>query len=260
MRPTPGRRTDKTEPRGKWTFSFWFISTNNSSSSTSWNVVWERHAARVRQWHWHRRTCFTLCYYSALASLLPGDTDGVSLSRVSQSLDFSAENLTAWKRQSETETVQDCTNESEKRAVQCVYDLETIKYYVGSCNSSFKTVLLDRSDNESKLICETDYFDLLVTAVPTRNTHVPTGWSSRKNVTRCRKSWSTWGNCRRGSQWTWGGMLTIYRKCWRKCWCWEMWHGFISVDQTTGWTLAVLESCLWSVRCGIDRPAIGFVD
>ena len=37
---------------------------------------------------------------------------------------------------------------------------------------------------------------LLVTAVPIRNTHVPTGWSSRKNVTCCRKNWSTWGNCR----------------------------------------------------------------
>ena len=112
----------------------------------------------------------------------------MSLSRVSQFLDFSAENLTAWKRQSKTETVEDRTNESEKRAVQCGYDLETIKNYVGSLkdravqrslrntssNSSFKTVVLDRSD-KSKLICETDYSDLLVTAVPTRNTHVPTG-------------------------------------------------------------------------------------
>ena len=89
---------------------------------------------------------------------------------------------------------------------------------------------------------------LLVTAVPIRNTHVPTGWSSRKNVTCCRKNWSTWGNCRRGNQWTGGGVLTTYRKCWRTCWCWEMWHGFITVDQTTGWPLGVLESCLWSVR------------
>ena len=34
-----------------------------------------------------------------------GDTDGVSLSRVSQSLDFSVENHMAWNRQSESETV-----------------------------------------------------------------------------------------------------------------------------------------------------------
>ena len=41
----------------------------------------------------------------------------------------------------------------------------------------------------------------------------------------------------------------IYRKFGRTYWCWEMWHGFISVDQTTGWTVAELESCLWSARC-----------
>ena len=55
---------------------------------------------------------------------------------------------------------------SEKRAVHFGYDLATIKNYVGSLkertvqrvlrntkgNNSFKTVLLDRSDNESKLI------------------------------------------------------------------------------------------------------------
>ena len=38
----------------------------------------------------------------------------------------------AWKGQSDTETVQDCTNLSEKRAVQCGYDLATIRNYVGS--------------------------------------------------------------------------------------------------------------------------------
>ena len=38
--------------------------------------------------------------YSAPASGRPAS--GVSLSQVSQSLDFSVENLTAWKRQSET--------------------------------------------------------------------------------------------------------------------------------------------------------------
>ena len=42
--------------------------------------------------------------YSAPASSRPRDTDGVSSSRVSQSLDFSVENLMAWKGQSETET------------------------------------------------------------------------------------------------------------------------------------------------------------
>ena len=36
--------------------------------------------------------------YRAPASGRPGDTDGVSLSQVSQSLDFSVENLMAWKR------------------------------------------------------------------------------------------------------------------------------------------------------------------
>ena len=49
--------------------------------------------------------------YSAPASSRPGDTDGVSFSRVSQSLDFSVENLTVWKRQSKSETVRDRTNE-----------------------------------------------------------------------------------------------------------------------------------------------------
>ncbi len=110
--------------------------------------------------------------YSAPASSRPCDTDGVSLSRVSQSLDFSVENLMAWKGQSETETVQDCTNQSEKRAIQCGYDLATIRNYVGSLkdrtvqralrntnrNNSFKTVVLYKSDNKSKLICETDDF------------------------------------------------------------------------------------------------------
>ena len=62
--------------------------------------------------------------YSAPASSRPCDTDGVLLSRVSQSLDFSVENFMSWKGQSET--VQDCTNLSEKRAVQCGYDLVTI--------------------------------------------------------------------------------------------------------------------------------------
>ena len=93
-------------------------------------------------------------------------------SSVSQSLDFSVENLMAWKGQSVTETVQDCTNLSEKRAVQYGYDLATIRNYVGSLkdravqralrntsrNNSFKTVVLDKSDNKSKLICETDDF------------------------------------------------------------------------------------------------------
>ena len=55
--------------------------------------------------------------YSAPASGRPSDTDGASLSRVSQSLDFSVENFMAWKRQSESKTVQDYTNESEKRAI-----------------------------------------------------------------------------------------------------------------------------------------------
>ena len=50
----------------------------------------------------------------------------------STSLDFSVENLMAWKRQSESETVRDGTNESEKRAVQFGDDLATIKNYVGS--------------------------------------------------------------------------------------------------------------------------------
>ena len=108
--------------------------------------------------------------YSAPASSRPCDTDGVSLSRVSQSLDFSVENLMAWKGQTETETVQDCNNLSEKRAVHCGYDLATTRNYVGSLkdravqralrntsrNNSFKTVVLDKSDNKSKLICETD--------------------------------------------------------------------------------------------------------
>ena len=108
--------------------------------------------------------------YSVPANSRPCDTDGVSLSRVSQSLDFSVENLMAWKGQSETETVQDCTNQSEKRAVQCGYDLATSRNYVGSLkdravqralrntnrNNSFKNVVLDKSDNKSKLICETD--------------------------------------------------------------------------------------------------------
>ena len=108
--------------------------------------------------------------YSAPASSRTCDTDGVSLSRVSQSLDFSVENLTAWKGQSDTETVQDCTNLSEKRAVHCGYDLATIRNYVGSLkdravqralrntnrNNSFKTVVFDKSDNKCKLICETD--------------------------------------------------------------------------------------------------------
>ena len=98
------------------------------------------------------------------ASNRPGVTDGVSLSRVSQFLDFSVENLMAWKRQSETETARDCT-ESEKRPVQSGYDLATIENDVGSLkralrntnrNNSFKTVVLDKWDNKSKLICETD--------------------------------------------------------------------------------------------------------
>ena len=56
--------------------------------------------------------------YSAPASSSSGSgTDGVSFSRISQSMDFSVENLTAWKRQSKSETVRDRTNESEKRAI-----------------------------------------------------------------------------------------------------------------------------------------------
>ena len=76
----------------------------------------------------------------------------------------------AWKGQTETETVQDCNNLSEKRAVHCGYDLATTRNYVGSLkdravqralrntsrNNSFKTVVLNKSDNKSKLICETD--------------------------------------------------------------------------------------------------------
>ena len=101
--------------------------------------------------------------YSAPASSRPCDTDGESLSRVSQSLDFSVENFVAWKGQSDTETVQDCTNQSEKRAVHCGYDLATIRNDVGSLkdravqralrntnrNNSFKTVVLDKSDNKT---------------------------------------------------------------------------------------------------------------
>ena len=127
--------------------------------------------------------------YSAPASSRPCDTDGVSLSRVSQSLDFSVENLMAWKGQSESETVQDCTNQSEKRAIQCGYDLATIRNYVGSLkdravqraqrntnrNNSFKTVVLEKSDNKSKLICETDDF-VFVSDCSTYKKHPCTYW------------------------------------------------------------------------------------
>ena len=216
IRPTPGRRMEKTETRGKWTVSFWFISSNttatNNSSSTSSNAVLERHRTYVRQWHWRR------CTFSR--------SDGVSLSRVRQSLDFSVENLTAWKRQSQSKTLQNCTSEWEKMTVQCGYHLTTIKNHVGSLkdraahhaprntnsNNSFKTMVFDRSDNDSKPIW--------LTAVPTRNTYVSSDWSSRKYGTCYRKNWSTRGTCRRGNRWSGGGMLTIYRKCWSKCCCW----------------------------------------
>ena len=62
------------------------------------------------------------------------------------------------------------------------------------------------------------------TAVPIRSAHVPTGWSSKKNDTCCRETWSTWGNYTKGSQLKEESMLTICNKFWRTCWCWEMWH------------------------------------
>ena len=95
----------------------------------------------------------------------------------------------AWKGETETETVQDCTNQSEKRAVQCGYDLATIRNYVGSLkdravqralrninrNNSFKTVVLDKSDNKSKLICESDHF-VFVSDCSTYQKHPCTYW------------------------------------------------------------------------------------
>ena len=94
-----------------------------------------------------------------------------------------------WKGQSETETVLDCTNQSEKRAVQCGCDLATIRNYSGSLkdravqhalrntnrNNSFKTVVFDRLDNESKLICETDDF-VFVSDCNTYQKHPCTYW------------------------------------------------------------------------------------
>ena len=72
--------------------------------------------------------------YSAPASSRPRDTDGVS-SRVSQSPGF----LSAGKPHGVERTkwnwnqaVQDSTNQSEKRAVQCGYDLAPVRNYVGS--------------------------------------------------------------------------------------------------------------------------------
>ena len=112
----------------------------------------------------------------------------------------------AWKGQSESETVQDCTNQSEERAIQCGYDLATIRNYVGSLkdrtvqralrntnrNNSFKTVVLDKSDNKSKLICETDDF-VFVSDCSTYQKHPCTLLADQAGRTShaARKNWST---------------------------------------------------------------------
>ena len=173
--------------------------------------------------------------YIAPASSRPCDTDGVSLSRVSQSLDFFVENLRAWKRQSKRETVRDCTNESEKRAVQCGYELATSRNYVGSLkdrtiqralrntdsNNTLKTVVLDRSDKKSKLICETDDF-VFVSDCSVYQKH-PCTYCLIKQEERhmLQEELEYLRKLQKGKPVDRGryAAVTIYSKCWRKCWC-----------------------------------------
>ena len=84
-------------------------------------------------------------------------------------------------------------SQSEKRAVQCGYDLATIRNYVRTLkdravlcalrntnrNNSFKTVVLDKSDNKSKLICETDDF-VFVSDFSTYQKHPCTYWLNKQ--------------------------------------------------------------------------------
>ena len=117
--------------------------------------------------------------YSAPASSRHCVTDGVSSSRISQSMDFYVENLTAWKK----------LMSLRKRLFSVATIWRRSEIYVGSLkdrivqhalrnidsNNSFRTVVLDRSDNESKLICETDDF-AFVSDCSTYQKHPCTYW------------------------------------------------------------------------------------
>ena len=155
----------------------------------------------------------------------------------------------AWKGQSETETVQDCTNQSEKRAVRCGYDLTTIRNYVGSLkeravqralrntsrNNSFKTVVLDRSDNKSKLICETDDF-VFVSDCNTYQKHPCTYWLiKREERHMLQEELEYLRQLQKGKPLDMGRYADHVQKALEEVLVLrDVTHGFISVDQTAG--------------------------
>ena len=86
-------------------------------------------------------------------------------------------------------------------------------------NNTFKTVVLDISENKSKLICETDDF-VFVSDCSTYQKHPCTYWLIKQEECHMlQEELEYLRKLQNAGQWTGGGVLTIYRKCWRKWWC-----------------------------------------
>ena len=80
-------------------------------------------------------------------------------------------------------------------------------------------MVFDRSDKESKLMRETDDF-VFVNDCRTYQKHPCAYWLIKQEERHMlQEELEYLRKLQKGNQWTGGGVLTIYRKCWRKCWC-----------------------------------------